>query len=103
MFSKIGRLSAKFLIALIRCYQLTLSGWVGWQCRFVPSCSNYAIEAIERHGALKGAWMTAARLARCHPLGGRGFDPVPEKFRWRCWCHESGFLSDLGKDSNTNK
>ena len=78
---------ARVLIALVRAYQLTLSGFVGWQCRFVPSCSNYAIEAFEKHGALKGLYMTAARLLRCHPLGGRGYDPVPEKFSWRCWHH----------------
>ena len=78
---------ARILIALVRGYQLTLSGWVGWQCRFIPTCSNYAIEAFEKHGALKGLWMTAMRLARCHPLGGSGYDPVPETFRWRCWLH----------------
>lgn len=103
MSGTIGRFFTKFLIALIRGYQLTLSGWVGWQCRFVPSCSNYAMEALEKHGPLKGLWMTVARLARCHPLGGRGFDPVPEKFRWRCWCHDPGFLESFGKNSNDNR
>lgn len=78
----------KFFIALVRLYQITFSPWVGHQCRFVPTCSNYAIEAFEKHGALKGLWMTAARLARCHPLGGSGYDPVPDQFRWRCWRHD---------------
>jgi putative membrane protein insertion efficiency factor len=90
----------KILVALVRCYQLTLSGWVGWQCRFVPSCSNYAIEALQRHGALKGTWMTVARLLRCHPVGGSGYDPVPEKFRWRCWRKESD--QHTGKMSSSN-
>lgn len=76
---------AKIFIALVRGYQLTLSSWVGWQCRFIPTCSNYAIEAFERHGAIKGLWLTLARLARCHPFGGSGYDPVPEKFRWCSW------------------
>lgn len=79
----------KFLIALVRGYQLTLSGWVGWQCRFVPSCSNYSIEALQRHGALKGTWLTVARLLRCHPVGGCGYDPVPEEFRWFPWRNKS--------------
>jgi len=47
-------------------------------CRFVPSCSSYAREAIEVHGSARGSWLTVRRLARCHPLGGHGFDPVPE-------------------------
>lgn len=87
----------RLFIALVRVYQLTLSGWVGWQCRFVPTCSNYAIEAFERHGAWKGLWMTVARLARCHPLGGSGYDPVPAKFRWKCWCHDQRLFDLDGK------
>ena len=77
---------AKFLRMLVRLYQLTLSPWVGRSCRFVPTCSNYAIEALEKYGAVKGTYLTIYRLLRCHPLGGRGLDPVPAKFRWRCWC-----------------
>lgn len=63
--------------AAIRAYQLTLSGVVGRQCRYLPTCSAYADEAIARHGLWAGSWMGLARLCRCHPLGGRGFDPVP--------------------------
>lgn len=70
-------MTAKILIALIRLYQLTLSPVLGGACRFTPSCSAYAREAIEIHGAWHGAWLAARRLARCHPLGSSGYDPVP--------------------------
>jgi uncharacterized protein len=62
---------------LIRAYQLVLSPLLGPRCRFYPSCSHYAIEAIESHGALRGAWMSAKRICRCHPFNPGGFDPVP--------------------------
>lgn len=70
-------MTAKLLIALIRLYQLTLSPFLGGACRFLPSCSAYAIEAIEVHGALRGSILAARRLSRCHPLGRAGVDPVP--------------------------
>jgi putative membrane protein insertion efficiency factor len=63
----------------IRAYQLTLSGFVGRQCRYLPTCSDYMDEAITRHGLWCGGWMGTARLCRCHPLGAAGFDPVPPK------------------------
>jgi putative membrane protein insertion efficiency factor len=63
--------------ALIRTYQMTLSPFIGNQCRFHPSCSNYALEAVDRFGALKGCWLAAKRLGRCHPFHAGGFDPVP--------------------------
>lgn len=65
------------LIGLLRAYRLLLSPWIGNQCRFVPSCSVYGIEALERHGALAGSGLTVARLARCHPWCEGGLDPVP--------------------------
>jgi putative membrane protein insertion efficiency factor len=65
------------LLALVRGYQVLLSPIVGGACRFDPSCSRYMIEAIERHGAGRGAWLGLRRLARCHPLGSHGYDPVP--------------------------
>ncbi len=65
------------LLALLRIYQYLLSPWVGQHCRFHPSCSEYAREAIETHGALKGAWLAARRLSRCQPWNAGGFDPVP--------------------------
>ncbi|HWP86466.1 MAG TPA: membrane protein insertion efficiency factor YidD [Burkholderiales bacterium] len=62
---------------LIRAYQLVLSPLLGPRCRFYPSCSHYAIEAIETHGALRGSWLSAKRICRCHPFNPGGFDPVP--------------------------
>ena len=64
-------------MALIRAYQMTLSHLVFTQCRFTPSCSQYALEAIERHGGLKGSWLGVKRILRCHPLHPGGYDPVP--------------------------
>lgn len=63
---------------VIRTYQWVLSPVLGANCRFQPSCSAYAVEAIEKHGALRGSWLALRRLARCHPWGGFGYDPVPE-------------------------
>lgn len=62
---------------LIRAYQLALSPLLGPSCRFYPSCSQYGLEAIEAHGALRGSWLTARRICRCHPFHDGGFDPVP--------------------------
>jgi putative membrane protein insertion efficiency factor len=69
----------KILIALIRAYRYLLSPWLGNQCRFYPSCSCYAIEALEQHGAIKGLWLSGHRLLRCNPWHGGGHDPVPSK------------------------
>jgi putative membrane protein insertion efficiency factor len=66
------------LQALIRAYQLVLSPLLPPSCRYLPSCSDYAVEAIGRHGALVGVGLAARRLARCHPWGSSGYDPVPE-------------------------
>jgi uncharacterized protein len=71
------------LIGLIRLYQFTLSGWLGGQCRFYPSCSNYAAEAIARHGALRGVALATWRLARCGPFTAGGVDHVPASPRER--------------------
>jgi uncharacterized protein len=66
------------LVALpVRAYRLVLSPWVGHCCRFQPTCSAYALEALETHGALRGTWLAARRVARCHPFGGAGVDNVP--------------------------
>lgn len=66
------------LIGLIRLYQRLLSPLLGPRCRFYPSCSAYAVEAIERHGSWRGGWLAARRVCRCHPLNEGGIDPVPE-------------------------
>jgi putative membrane protein insertion efficiency factor len=76
------------LLALLRGYRFLLSPWLGNSCRFWPTCSMYAMEAIESHGAARGSWMMLTRLARCHPYSRGGVDPVPAQFRWRCWCPE---------------
>ena len=66
------------LIALVRAYRYLLSPWVGDACRFQPTCSQYALDALAEHGALKGTWLTVRRLGRCHPFHPGGLDPVPE-------------------------
>lgn len=68
---------SKILLTLIRCYQWTLSPFIGQACRFSPTCSHYAAEAIERHGALRGLGLSVRRLCRCHPFAPGGYDPVP--------------------------
>ena len=67
----------RLLIALIRGYQVAISPWLGRNCRFYPTCSQYTLEAIERHGALKGLWLGLRRVLRCHPFHPGGHDPVP--------------------------
>lgn len=67
----------KTLIGLVRFYQLAVSSWAPPACRFTPSCSAYAIEALEQHGSGRGVWLAFRRLLRCHPWGGHGYDPVP--------------------------
>ncbi|MES2289871.1 MAG: membrane protein insertion efficiency factor YidD [Pseudomonadota bacterium] len=68
---------ARLLILIARAWQIGPSRVLPPSCRYAPSCSAYAIEAIQRYGALHGSWLAARRLARCHPWGGSGFDPVP--------------------------
>ncbi|MDH3205736.1 MAG: membrane protein insertion efficiency factor YidD [Gemmatimonadota bacterium] len=67
----------RILIGVVRSYQLLISSWTLPSCRFAPSCSAYAIEAIEKHGAWRGGWLALRRITRCHPWGGHGYDPVP--------------------------
>ena len=68
---------ARLLVGLVRLYQLLLSPLLSPSCRYLPTCSSYAIEALHAHGALTGSWLAARRILRCHPWGGSGFDPVP--------------------------
>jgi len=65
------------LVGMVHVYQATLSGWLGGQCRFAPTCSEYAVASIREHGALKGSAMAMWRIGRCNPYGKGGIDPVP--------------------------
>ncbi|MDE0588494.1 membrane protein insertion efficiency factor YidD [Halocynthiibacter sp. C4] len=68
-----------FVISLpIRAYRTVFSPWVGFNCRYQPTCSAYAMEALEKHGAFKGSYLAARRIWRCHPFGKSGYDPVPD-------------------------
>jgi uncharacterized protein len=67
----------------VRAYRTVLSPWVGHSCRFQPTCSTYALEALEAHGAFRGSWLTLRRIARCHPWGASGIDNVPSATRDR--------------------
>lgn len=80
------------LIQVIRAYRLLISPLTVPTCRYSPTCSSYAIEALEKHGLLKGSLLSIKRIARCHPLGGSGYDPVPdaEKTSQHCHCTEKG-------------
>ena len=73
----------KILIAIIRAYRYLISPWLGNHCRFHPSCSHYALESLERHGAARGLWLALRRLLRCHPWHPGGYDPVPPTHRSR--------------------
>ena len=73
------------LLAFIRIYQLSFSVLFGRNCRYLPTCSDYASEAIDRHGAWRGLLMGVARVSRCHPWGGDGLDPVPDIYEGPVW------------------
>jgi uncharacterized protein len=75
--SVVNRLLTRVLVLPIRAYQLVLSPLLGPRCRFYPSCSSYAVQALTRHGPLRGSWLAARRLLRCHPWNPGGLDPVP--------------------------
>lgn len=69
--------AARLLALPVRAYRLVFSPWVGFHCRYEPTCSAYALEALAEHGAMRGGWLALRRIARCHPFGGAGHDPVP--------------------------
>lgn len=71
------KLAALPLLGVVRFYQYCISPFTPPACRYTPTCSQYAVEALRKHGPLKGSWLTIRRLARCHPWGGSGYDPVP--------------------------
>ena len=77
MASSVSRALAWPFVQLVRFYRYAISPWLGLNCRFDPSCSNYAIEALQIHGIFKGGWLAVRRIGRCHPWGGSGYDPVP--------------------------
>lgn len=74
----LGLLGGLLMIGLIQLYRYGISPLIGPRCRHLPTCSEYGLEAVRRHGAWRGFWLTLARVSRCHPWGSHGFDPVPE-------------------------
>jgi putative membrane protein insertion efficiency factor len=82
----------KLLVAILRAYQLAISPLLGQNCRFYPTCSNYAIEAVRVHGAARGSWLAARRVCKCHPWNEGGVDlvpPAPETPPTACGCNHS--------------
>jgi putative membrane protein insertion efficiency factor len=80
MFETLVLLPQRLLMLIVRGYRFLLKPWLGSACRFEPTCSQYALDALERHGAVGGALLAAGRLLRCHPWCDGGCDPAPEKF-----------------------
>ena len=74
---KIKHLLSLPFILLIKFYQAAISPLLGPKCRFTPTCSHYGVEALKKHGPIKGLWLTLKRLSKCHPWGNSGYDPVP--------------------------
>jgi len=85
----------RLLIGLVRGYQLLFSAWLGSSCRFEPTCSSYSLDALRRHGAAAGSYLTVARLVRCHPWCQGGLDPVPD--------HKPALFTGLLSPSTTKK
>ena len=79
MLKALGTLLAWPLLALVWLYRILVSPWLGNNCRYEPTCSKFALEALREHGAFRGTWLAARRIGRCHPWGGSGYDPVPDK------------------------
>lgn len=78
MLKLLSRLLAWPMLFLVQVYRYTISPWLGANCRYEPTCSAYAVEALQKHGGFRGAALAARRIARCHPWGGSGYDPVPD-------------------------
>lgn len=74
-----AKIISRILVFFIRIYQYTISPLLGANCRYTPTCSAYAVEAIQVHGPIKGSYLATKRILSCHPWGGHGFDPVPKK------------------------
>ncbi len=75
---EIGNGMKRVVVALVRFYQIAISPALPSSCRYLPSCSQYCIEAVELHGVVRGGWLTVRRIARCHPFHAGGYDPVPQ-------------------------
>jgi uncharacterized protein len=103
--SFLGRVAAAPLLGAIAAYRYTVSPLLGVNCRHLPTCSDYAREAIEKNGAWKGGWLALARSCRCHPWGSHGFDPVPDlreaHHPWAPWRYGRWRIGgrDAGADS----
>lgn len=80
----VSKVFVGFLKGLVLFYRYTLSSFMGRNCRYLPTCSEYALEALDRFGPLKGGWLALRRIGRCHPWGGDGYDPVPEEHLTQC-------------------
>ena len=80
----------------VKAYRLLWSPWVGHNCRFQPTCSAYALEALEKHGGLKGGWLALRRIGRCHPWGSDGYDPVPD-VKCKCGSEQTLRQDDAGR------
>ncbi len=76
-FQKLRRIASALPLALLKFYKMCISPYLGNHCRYTPTCSVYAMEAIQKYGIIKGGWLALKRLLRCHPWGGSGYDPVP--------------------------
>jgi hypothetical protein len=73
------RVASWIVLALVRFYQYGISPFTPVSCRYLPTCSEYAVDAVHLHGPWRGVWLTLRRIGRCHPWGGHGYDPVPQK------------------------
>ena len=81
-YSTVKKILIAPFVLLIKFYQLCISPFTPPSCRFTPTCSQYALEAFRKHGPVKGLYLSARRILRCHPWGGQGYDPVPEEFHF---------------------
>ena len=99
-----GRADAvtRLLMLLVRGYQLLLSSWIGGQCRFTPTCSQYTLQALERFGAARGSYLGVVRIARCHPWCRGGEEPVPRVFHWDSW-REHGEPGQQGQEGQQGR
>lgn len=94
---------ARALMAVVRGYRLMLSPWLGNACRFEPTCSRYSLQALEKHGALAGSYLTVHRILRCQPLCDGGHDPVPDNPPWLFSRLTSPSLARCGASSSSSE